>query len=328
MKLFKKFFLLMFAAISVLTIAACQYDTQKIVIGEGDWNSNRFYNQITKFILEKGYDEEVEITGVSTPILIQSLTDGTVDVNVETWSDNMPTYASDIKEGNYIELGVNFNDNFQGIYIPKYLQEKYPNLKSIQDLVTFKHLFPDPEITGWDADNDKAVVYGGPSGWNVTQFLSTKFSNETLYPDLVENFEFRPLESTATLNATLTSAYESEEPWVGYNWEPTAIMGKYDMVLLDDDLDYDADTGAGLVPTNDVTIVVTKGFEEAHKEAAEFLSKMQTSATVVNEALAYMEEKDLDAEGAAMWWLENNKDMWSKWVTEEAATKISDALDV
>ncbi len=327
MKLLKKFFLLMVAVVVVVSIAACQYESNTIVIAEGDWDSNRFYNDVVKFILEEGYGEEVEITEIGTQSMVLGLTDGSIDLNVETWSENMTTYQTDIAAGNYSELGVNFNDNYQGIYIPQYIKDEYPDFNSVEDLVDYKFLFPDPEITNWDPDTDKGVIYGGPSSWSITKFFVKKFENDEVYPDLVANFEFRPLESTATLNTTIVSAYENEEGWAGYYWEPTDIMGMYDMYLLQDNHEYNAETGVGFVPTNNVTVIATSGFEDEYPEAAVFLSKLHTSSAVVNAVLAYMVENDLDSEAAAVWWLDNNEDMWSLWVTEAARAKIRTALD-
>ncbi len=327
MKLLKKFFLLMTALVVVLSMAACQYETNTIVIAEGDWDSNRFYNDVVKFILEEGYGEEVEITEIGTQGMILGLSNGSIDLNVETWSENMATYQDDIEAGNYYEIGINFDDNYQGLYIPQYIKDEYPDLVSVEDLVDYKFLFPDPEVTGWDPDEDKAVVYGGPSSWSITEFFVKKFANSDVYPDLVENFDFRPLESTATLNTTIVSAYDEEAGWVGYYWEPTDIMGLYDMYLLEDDHTYDVDSGVGFVPTNNVTIIGRDGFGDQYPEAEAFLAKMSTSSAVVNEVLAYMVENDLETEDAAIWWLDNNEDMWSTWVTEDARTLIRAALD-
>ena len=321
----KKLLLIFTVLLAGLSLAACQYESNTIVIGEGDWQSNQFYNQVAKIIIEEGYGVEVEVMQVDTPLLIASLTDGSIDLNLETWSDNMPTYESDIETGNYQELGLNFNDNYQGIYVPTYLAEAY-DLEYITDLVDHKELFPDPEVTNWDPETDKAVVYGGPSGWQVTTFLVNKFSNEEVYPELVEHFEFRPLESTALLDATLTDAYNSEEPWAGYNWEPTTIMGLFDMTLLKDQADYDKDSGAGMVPTNDVTVVASNNFVETYPEIVEFLENYRTSAQVASDALAYMAENELSAADTAAWWLENNKDMWTTWVPEDVVSKVEDSL--
>src|SRR5690554_22272 len=151
----KKIFTLFLILTAVFTLSACQYETNEIVIGEGDWQSNQFYNQVAKIIIEEGYGVEVDIKVVDTPLLIVSLTDGSIDLNIETWSDNMPTYQEDLEEGNYHELGINFDDNYQGIYVPKYLADEY-ELEYITDLVDHKELFPDPEITNWNPEQDKA----------------------------------------------------------------------------------------------------------------------------------------------------------------------------
>ncbi len=327
MGLLKKFFLLTMVLIVGFAAAACQYESNTIVIAEGDWDSNRFYNDVVKFILEEGYGEEVEITEIGTEGMNLGMRDGSIDLNVETWSENMTSYQEDIEAGYYTELGINFDDNYQGLYIPQFIKDANPGLVSVDDLVDYKALFPDPEITNWDPDTDKAVVYGGPSSWAITKFFIEKFENSDVYPELVANFEFRPLESTATLNTTIVSAFDNQEAWVGYYWEPTDIMGLYDMYLLEDNHDYVPETGVGFVPTNNVTIIATAGFEDEYPEATAFLSKMSTSSAVVNAVLAYMVENDLDTEAAAIWWLDNNEDMWSAWVTDDAQTKIRAALD-
>ncbi len=321
----KKIFLIVFVLITAISIGACQYESDTIVLGEGDWQSNQFYNQVAKFIMEEGYGYEVDVIQVDTPLLIQSLADGSIHINVETWSDNMPTYAADIEAGNYVEVGVNFSDNYQGIYVPKYLSDQY-GITTINDLVDNKALFPDPEVTSWDPEFHKGVVYGGPSGWNVTTFFSTKFENEELYPGLVEHFDFRPLESTALLDASLMDAYDNEEGWAGYNWEPTTIMGLLDMVRLEDDVPYDALTGAGNMPTNNVTIVVTESFVDDYPELVDFLANYNTSAAVASAALAYMAENDMSAAETAEWWLKENVTYWESWVTEDAKADILAAL--
>lgn len=307
-----------FVLLTTILLTSCTYDTGKIVIGEGAWESNEFYNYLAKVIIEEGYEKEVEITNVDTPILVESLKLGDIHVNVETWSENMPTYNSDIENGYYEEIATNFNDNEQGVFIPTYLHEEY-NIETIQDLVDYKDLF--------DQEDGKAIVYGGTSGWEVTEFLQKKFSNEELYPDLVENFVFKPIDNTAALNATLIRKYEEEKPWVGYNWKPTAVMGRLDMYLLKDEIEeYDTKTGAGNIPTNKVTVVVTKDFEKNHPDVYKFLTNFETESQVASDALAYMEENDMDALEVAKWWLIENVDIWEQWVDESVKEKVLDEI--
>ena len=37
--------------------------------------------------------------------------------------------------------------------------------------------------------------------------------------------------SAAGLDGSIAKAYENKEPWLGYYWAPTAILGKYPMGL-------------------------------------------------------------------------------------------------
>lgn len=321
----KKILFILLLLTSAFSLAACQYEKNMIVIGEGDWQSNQFYNQVAKFIVEEGYGTEVDIKLVDTPLLVQTLTDGSVDVNIETWAGNIPTYIDDIEKGNYLEVGVNFSDNYQAIYIPRYLAEEY-NIEYITDLADHKELFPDPEKTNWNAEHHKAVIFGGPSGWEATNFLVAKFANEEAYPELVANFDFRPLESSALLDATLMEAYRKEEPWVGYGWEPTTIMSLLDMVLLKDQKEFNLEEGTGNLPTSDVTVAVSSQFAEKYPELKEFFSKYHTSAQIASDALAYMADNDLSAQETAVWWLKGNVEIWGTWVPENVKDKVLSAL--
>ncbi len=189
----KKMFLTFFIFIGTTLLSSCVYESDVIVIGEGAWESNEFYNYVAKIIIEEGFEKEVEIIQVETPILVESLIQGDIHVNIETWSENIPSYNQNIDDGYYEEIAINFDDNEQGIFIPMYLHEEY-GIETLQDLVSYKDIF--------EQEDGKAIIYGGTSGWDLTDFLNKKFSNEEDYPELVENFIFKPINSTGTLNAT------------------------------------------------------------------------------------------------------------------------------
>lgn len=335
MKLFKKLSLLFAALALTITIAACDlegdedWDTEytSLTIARGDWPSAEFHSHVAKFIVENGWETfDVEISTLATAPMLVSLRAGEVDFHMEMWTENMASYQDDLAEGLYEEVSVNFADNAQGIYIPEYVATEY-GIETIQDLVEYKHLFPDPDVSNWDPDHDKAVLWGGPSDWEITEFLMRKFENTEEYGDLIDAFEFRPLESTAMLNAQLVANYENEEPWVGYHWEPSYIMGTLDMVLLGDDLPYDMETGAGNPPAQPVTIAARSGLDEDHPEIYSFLSNYQTSAAITSEAEAYMTDNDLSAEEAAQWWLLNHPELWEDWVPSEVFDNVMDALE-
>jgi glycine betaine/proline transport system substrate-binding protein len=313
----KKLLMLLVATLFAFGLSACETgDT--IVIGEGNWDSNAFHDQVAKLIIEEGYGIAVDIVPADTSIMVSGLKAKDVNLSMELWSDNVLTYDEDIANGDYIEVSTNFDDNTQGLYIPAYLQEQYPDLVSVQDLVDYVNLFPNPE------GGDLGIIYGGPTGWSATIFLEMKMEAY----GLDEHFTFKTIDSSATLNATLASAYANEEPWVGYNWEPTWALGVYDMVLLEDSAysAEDFENGIGAFPSVDVNVVVDPDFEENYPEVFAFLSNYTTSSDLTSAALAYMQENDVEAYDAAVWFLLEYTELWQGWVTEDAYNNVMDAI--
>ena len=42
--------------------------------------------------------------------------------------------------------------------------------------------------------------------------------------------------------------------------------------------------------------------------------------------LDYMEENEADEDETAKWWMKENEDVWTAWVSEEVAEKVKAAL--
>lgn len=319
--------LLIFFSLLLLFSTGCQQEAveqkRPIIIGEGDWDSNAFHDQVINYIIEHGYHQKTEIVTADTAVLIASMKTKDIDLSAELWSDNVPTYAEDIQNNVYQELSTNFDDNNQGLYIPRYLIEgdnaPAKGLNTVKDLKDYKDLFPDPE------NPEKGIIYGGPEGWKATEFLHNKMK---VY-GLDQYYSFKPIDSNATLSATLTSAYEKKEAWLGYNWEPTWIMGLYDMVLLEDEA-YSIknwDKGIGSFPQVKVTVVAIPEFVQDFPDIADFLSHYQTSSALTSQALAYMQENEAEADQAAIWFLQEHPEIWKEWVPADVAQKIEAALD-
>lgn len=316
--LMKKFFIFGLLSLSVFALAACD-GSDEIVFGQGDWDSNAFHDEVARFVIENGFDVNTRSVMSDTAVTIQSLRSGDVDVSMEIWSDNIPSYPDDIAAGLYQELSVNFDDNAQGLYIPRYLYEAHPGLRTVQDLPDYVDLFTT------DDSGDLGVIYGGPEGWSATAFLNNKMEAE----GLDEFFEFRTIDSNAILSATIADAFANEEPWVGYNWEPTWVMGIYDLVLLEDS-EYSADAfeqGLGAFPSVSVNVVVRPGFADEFPEISAFLTQYQTSSDLTSEALGYMIENDVEAYDAALWFLDNYRSMWTAWLPSDVADNVLEALD-
>jgi ABC-type proline/glycine betaine transport system substrate-binding protein len=332
--MFKKKAVLFFIISTLMVfLAGCgnsqQSSTKQVTLKLADagWDSIKFHNAVAMFIIQNGMGYKVEETSGTSTLTYQAMKNGDLDIYMETWTDNLPDYKTDVEKGNIVELGVNFDDNAQGLYVPRYVIEGdakrnikplAPGLKSVQDLKQFKEVFADPEARG------KGRIYGAIPGWEVDKILYKKYMNYGLDKDFTY---FRP-GSDAALATAFTSAYEKGLPIVGYYWEPTWLTGKYDLVKLQD-TPYDQATfaeGKGDFAAVKVTSSSNKHLAEKAPEVADFLKKYKTSSDITAKALAHMNETKASYADTAKWFLTTNEGLWLQWVTPEQADKIKKAL--
>lgn len=292
-------------------------ETQTVVFADASWDSILVHNRIAAFILENGYGgyEAEYIPGDTIP-LFNGLASGDIDVYMESWHSNyLEAYNDQFEAGTIVNLGANLPDGPQGWWVPRYMIEgdpdrgieaTAPNLESIDDLPQYAELFPDPENPG------KGRILVGPPGWSATEISETLMEEHGLYDHYTA---FLP-GSGASLAASMKGAYEAGEPWVGYYWEPTAIMYQLDMVRL---------KGTEF-PAADVHILMNTESAEAMPEVREFLEEYHTSVAVNNEFLNVLDTEAEDAEEAAIWFLRNREDVWTEWVSDEVADNVRAAL--
>ena len=298
-----------------------------IVFADVGWDSILIHNAIAGSIAETVFGYTWEETSGSTPITAEALKKNDIDVHMEMWTDNLPTYKSDIESGAYAELGVNFDDNYQGFYVPRYVIEgdqergieaSVPDLKTVEDLAKYADIFPDPEDPG------KGRIYGGIPGWEITEIMGRKVE----YYGLDEMYNYVIPGSDAAMNAAFISAWDRGEPIVAYYWEPTWLLGMYDFVLLEDAPYNEADyqDGKTACPPVTVTICVSNEFFKTNPEFCEFLGKYRTSSALTSEALAHIQETGEDYKQTAKWFLQNHPELLDEWLTPEQAEKMKAAL--
>ncbi|MDR2005656.1 MAG: ABC transporter substrate-binding protein [Acidaminococcales bacterium] len=297
---------------------------KKVVLTDAGWDSIRIHNEIVKIISEKAYNMKTEVVTGSTPVTYTALLRGDIDVNLETWTSNIATYKDDLKTGSIVELGINFDDNRQGIYVPRYVIEgdaqrgikaAAPGLVTVADLKRYPQVFRDEENPG------KGRIYGAIPGWIVDNITLKKFNHYRLN----ENFiYFRP-GSEATMYAAFVAAYDRGQPIAGYLWEPTWVTGKYDLVLLKDapySTEEDFHAGKTEFPSVPVAVVANKKFIAREPEFTDFLKKYRTSSGYTAEALAYMQNNKADYANVAKYMLKKHPDMLDKWLPADKARMV------
>ncbi|MCT4596124.1 MAG: ABC transporter substrate-binding protein [Anaeromicrobium sp.] len=330
-----KFIRILLVCLLVITLASCgnsneEVSSEKMIIKFTDagWDSMKLNNEIAGYIIENGFGYDTDTIPGSSAATWLGQKKGEISVNMETWSDNIPDYDETIKSGEIVELGMNMEDNKQGIYVPTYLikgdekrgiEPMAPDLKNVKDLPKYKDLFKDPE------EPSKGRLYNAPATWIVSQTIETKHK---LY-GLKDTYTLFAPGSDTSLATSLASAYEKGEPWVGYYWEPTWISGKYDLTLLkenkySDEL-WNDNYNCEFKPTK-VTITVHKDMMEKTPEVIGLFKKYKLSSKDIAKALAYMQENDESIENTAIWFLKENEEIWTKWIDEDTKNKVQEKL--
>ena len=77
---------------------------------------------------------------------------------------------------------------------------------------------------------------------------------------------------------------------------------------------------------SEVFTVVTPKVEKMTNGVKDYLNTRSWPNDTVNKLLAWKEDNQATGEDTAYYFLENNPDIWTKWVTPEAAEKIKASL--
>ena len=71
---------------------------------------------------------------------------------------------------------------------------------------------------------------------------------------------------------------------------------------------------------------MSKALSERAPEVVEFFGNWEFESKTAGSVEAWMKNNNETPEAAAVWYLENNRDTWSGWVTSDAAEGIDEAL--
>ncbi|QCI99432.1 ABC transporter substrate-binding protein [Agrobacterium larrymoorei] len=316
--------------VSAASAAECGSPT----IASMNWQSAEVLSNIDKIILNAGYGCSADITvGDTVPTITSMVEKGQPDIAPEAWVDTLPDIVKrGVDEGKLVVAATALPDGgIQGWWIPKYFADEHPDIKTIGDMLKNPKLFPDPE------DPSKGAIVNGPQGWGgtvVTAQLYKAYGAEKAGFNLIDSG------SSAGLDGSIAKAYERKQPWVGYYWSPTALLGKYEMVKLAHGVPADAaewkrcntvadcpDPKPNDWPVDKVVTLVAKPFsEKAGPEVMDYLDKRSWSNATVNKLMAWMTDNQATGEDGAKHFLKENPDVWTKWVSPEVAEKVKASL--
>lgn len=321
------------AAFVGLAGAASAQECGNVTISNMNWQSAEVLANVDKIILSEGYGCSAElVVGDTVPTLTSMVEKGEPDIAPEGWVDLQPELVErGISEGKLVSTVEALSDGaVQGWFIPKYLADANPDIKTIADALKHPELFPAPE------DAKKGAVFNGPQGWGGTLVTTQLFK---AYGGEQAGFNLVDTGSAAGLDGSIAKAYERKEGWMGYYWAPTSVLGKYEMVKLEYGVPHDAaewtrcntiadcaDPKPNEWPKDSVQTLVTTAFAERAGPVMDYLKVRSWSNATVNKLLAWMTDNQATGEEGAKYFLENNEDLWTKWVSPEIAEKVKASL--
>jgi glycine betaine/proline transport system substrate-binding protein len=321
------------AGLALMAFQPAHAECGRVTIADMNWASAEFAAYIDKIILEEGYGCEVELVpGDTMPTSTSMMEKAEPDIAPELWINAVRTALDRAVAENRLVYAAEIlkDGGEEGWWIPKYVAEANPDIKTVEDALQRPDLFKHPE------DPDLGAVYGCPSGWNCQILMENLFR---AYKGEDHGFELVDPGSAAGLDGSIAKAYNRGQAWLGYYWAPTAILGKYPMVKLDMGVEHDpeewhkctsqpncADPKPNAWTRSEVYTVVTPRFAKASPEGMAYLKKRGWSNVVANEVLSYMSDNQYTGEDGARYFLKKYPDLWKDWVSADVAAKVLDAL--
>jgi glycine betaine/proline transport system substrate-binding protein len=323
------------AVLTALPAAAGAQECGSVTIANMNWQSAEVLAHIDQIILNEGYGCDAELVpGDTVPTFTSMNEKGEPDMAPELWLNSIrEPLRTALDEGRLVKASPALADGgIEGWWIPKYVADAHPEIKTIDDALEHPELFPAPE------DSSKGAVHNCPSGWACEILTANLFRGF----DAEENgFVLVDTGSAAGLDGSIARAYAREEGWLGYYWAPTSILGKYEMVKLDEGVRHDAEEWASCTSqadcpdpkrnawlASDTATVVTRNFAGTASVAMDYIQKRQWSNDTVNALLAWMSDNQATGEEGAEYFLKNNEDIWTRWVSEEAAQNVRQHLNM
>lgn len=314
------------ASVAVADEPVCEVD-RTINFGGMSWESNLVLTDVHRFILENGYGCKTDTLPTETLPALAALERGDLDVSSEVWPNNLGSiWDKAEKRGKVIRSGEIFLAN-EAWYIPKYTQERFPDLKSVADLPKYKDQFTDPE------NPSKGRFYGCPAGWSCEVTSANLFDAY----DLGDTFTYYQPGTGSAQKAALISDYRRQNNIVFYYWSPTPLVGLLDLVELELP-DYDKEKYLCLTdvncenpepsdyPDSPAFIALNKKFAEDAPTLKAYFDSNKIPLDVLNAALSEMEETGNDSIDIAKWFLNNHPEVWTEWVPEDVAERVQAAL--
>ena len=310
--------LLSLAAITSAVFAKCPLD-RTINIPMPNWPSAITFAHIAKAVMEANDCSVEQLTG-SSAMFLTGLEKGSLDVGMEMWVPNiLEIFNRNIYSGNWIPLGKVTDPAVQGVFVPSYVKEKFPDLNTVKDLIKYKDEFKDPE------QPSKGRYYPGITGWYSTITESNRAKSY-----LGDHFTRYEVGDPSAIEADLKKNTRLKRPMALYWWSPDLMIAKYNLVQLKENTPHNAETWpclsdpecpnpqASAWPDSPIVKVVTnKFFHEAPSLAAQ-IGNIYLSHEELLKVMKIGDENNGDYAKAVQIFFKDRPEIWKKWQLPKA----------
>lgn len=305
-----------------------------VTIASMNWQSAELESAVDKIILGDGYGCQANvIVGDTVPTITAMVDKGKPDVVSEGAVDLLPEIVKRGIAEKKIVMGAKTIQEgaIMGFYIPKYVADAHPDIKTFADALKHPDLFPDPE------NPDKGAIYNGPQGWGQTVNTAQLYK---AYKADKAGFKLIDSGSAAGLDGSIAKAYERKKGWLGMYWSPSSLLGKYKMVRLDvgtpvDDAEWKRCTTVADCPDPKPTgwpagrlyVLMSKSFaDKAPPDVLKYLNTRTFKTSDLEQIMVWMTDNQATGADGAKRFLKEKQDVWTKWVPADVAAKVKASL--
>lgn len=293
-------------------------------IAQMGWASAEIMTEVAKFLLEQGYGCSVDLVKSDTVPAITSVAEnGKPDIVMDLWLNSAgEAFAKLEQAGTMVRVNEMLDPGgVEGWWLPTALVEAHPELATIEGVMA------NPDLVGGRFNNCA-------DGWGCRTISDNLIRALDLEASGIEVFNHG---SGETMASSMGAAVGSGQPWFGYYWGPTVLLGKYAMTkvkLGPTDEEIFATLSTPNLPDPQVSdfpestslTAVAAALVDSHPDVIAFLQKMTFRTDEISALMAWQDDNKASVEEAAVQYLITHTEDWSGWLSDGARENLSALL--
>jgi glycine betaine/proline transport system substrate-binding protein len=298
-------------AITGGTAAAKASKCGTVTLNEQAWAGSTANTYVVKNVLEKSLGCKVNISKVAEVPVYQAMADGKTDAILEDWG-HVPQWNQYVtKQKTVVRAGANGVTGVIGWYVPTYLVQQHPELKSWTGLKKDATLFKSPE------SGSQGMFLGGDPSYQQ--------KDKTLITALGLNLKFVSVGAEPAQVARWESLYKQKKPVLFYWYDPQYLNATYKLTQVklparfkgcqdDEKQGGDPKKYACAYPSYTLLKFMSKKFATSGSPAVGVVKRFSWSNADQNTVAGMIAGQHMNPDQAAQKWIAANKVKVNKWL--------------